>query len=93
MNKLNHLIFSSLSLILWKDHIILWSINMGLNIASLSHPLSLSLLHINLRLLIALHYLYTVYNTSRTFSYLVSKNYYIKQMSNNNNKMAFSQLP
>lgn len=65
---------------------------MGLNIAPVPHPLSLSLLHINLRLLVALHYLYTVYSTSRTFSCLVSRNYYVKQMSNNN-KMAFSQLP
>lgn len=58
----------------------------------LSFPSTFSLLHINLRLLVALHYLCTVYSTSRTFSCLVSRNYYIKQMSNNN-KMAFSQLP
>lgn len=92
MNKLNHPIFSSLSLILYKDHIISWSINMGLNIASVSHPLSLSLFSI-FRLLVALQYLNIVYSTSKTFSCLVSKNYCIKQMSNNNNKMAFSQLP
>lgn len=91
MNKLNHPIFSSLSLILYKDHIISWSINMGLNIASVSHPLSLSLFSI-FRFLVALHYLYVVYSASRTFSCLVSRNYYVKQMSNNN-KMAFSQLP
>lgn len=65
---------------------------MGLNIASLSHPLSLTLFHINVRLFIAVHYLYMVYGTSRTFSCLVSRNYYIKQMSNNT-KMAFSQPP
>lgn len=54
---------------------------MGLNIASLSHPLPLSLISTEM-----------LDSLQLSIICLVSRNYYVKQMPNNN-KMAFSQLP
>lgn len=89
MNKLNHLIFTSIYITLWKDHIFSWSINMGLNIASLPYPLSL--FSIEMLDFLQLSIICTRYIVPQR-PFLVSRNYYIKQMSNIN-KMAFSQPP
>lgn len=87
MNKLNHLIFTSFYIILWIGHIPHY-------LMDLPHaPIHfLTLLHIDVRPVIAICYLYVVYSTTRIFLCLVSRSYYIKQMPNNN-KMALSQLP